>query len=86
LKIGNKLYVTALENEAYTILHPENTVVCQVTRSRASIEEYEEEMEALEAEALAEAEAEAEGEEGTEGAEGKEKEAPSTEGSSEGQE
>ena len=58
LKIGNKLYVTALENEAYNILHPENTVVCQVTRSRASIAEYEEEH----------AEAEAEETEGTEGA------------------
>jgi large subunit ribosomal protein L25 len=62
LKIGNKLYVTALENEAYTILHPDNTVVCQVTRSRASIAEYEEEL------AEEEAEAAAEGEE-TEGAE-----------------
>ena len=86
LKIGNKLYVTALENEAYTILHPENTVVCQVTRSRASIEEYEEEMEALLAE-------EEEGEEGeaTEGAEttaegGEGKEAPAAEESSEGKE
>jgi len=61
LKIGNKLYVTALANDAFTILHPDNTVVCQVTRSRASIAEFEDE--------LAEAEAAAEGEEGaTEGA------------------
>jgi len=60
LKIGNKLYVTALANEAFTILHPDNTVVCQVTRSRASIAEFEEEMAELEAEA----EAEASGEEG----------------------
>ncbi|MEO8934679.1 MAG: 50S ribosomal protein L25/general stress protein Ctc, partial [Xanthomarina sp.] len=30
LKTGDKLYVTALENEAYTIMHPENTVVCQI--------------------------------------------------------
>jgi large subunit ribosomal protein L25 len=63
LKIGNKLYVTALENEAYTILHPENTVVCQVTRSRASIAEFEEELEEAEA---AEAAAEAAAEEGAE--------------------
>ena len=75
LKIGNKLYVTALENEAYTILHPENTVVCQVTRSRASIAEFEEELE--EAEAAAEA-AEAAAEEGAE--------APATEATSEAQE
>lgn len=34
LKIGNKLYVTALANENYTILHPDNTVVLQVKTSR----------------------------------------------------
>lgn len=37
LKIGNKLYITALENEAYKFMHPDNTVVCQVRRSRASM-------------------------------------------------
>ncbi len=37
LKIGNKLYITELENEAYKFLHPDNTVVCQVKRSRASM-------------------------------------------------
>ncbi len=37
LKIGNKLYITELENEAYRFLHPDNTVVCQVRRSRASM-------------------------------------------------
>ena len=37
LKIGSKFYVTALENEAYKFLHPDNTVVCQVRRSRASM-------------------------------------------------
>ncbi|HEX9827864.1 MAG TPA: 50S ribosomal protein L25/general stress protein Ctc [Flavobacteriaceae bacterium] len=73
LKIGDKLYITALENEAYKFLHPENTVVCQVSRSRASIAEFEEEMEAEAAEAA--------GEEGTEGAE-----TPVTEATSETQE
>lgn len=34
LKIGNKLYVTAVFNEDYTILHPDNTVICQVKTSR----------------------------------------------------
>jgi len=69
LKIGNKLYVTALANDAFTILHPDNTVVCQVTRSRASIAEFEEEMAELEAEAAAEAEGEEGAAEGaTEGA------------------
>ena len=34
LEIGNKLYVTQLKNEAYTILHPDNTVIAQVRMSR----------------------------------------------------
>jgi len=37
LKIGGKLYITELENEAYRFMHPDNTVVCQVRRSRASM-------------------------------------------------
>lgn len=36
LKIGSKLYITELKNDAYKFLHPDNTVVCQVRRSRAS--------------------------------------------------
>lgn len=48
LKIGSKLYITALENEAYRFLHPDNTVVCQVRRSRASIAEFEDDEEELE--------------------------------------
>ncbi len=43
LKIGGKLYITTLENEAYKFMHPDNTVVCQVRRSRASVEEHDEE-------------------------------------------
>ncbi|MBA6152203.1 50S ribosomal protein L25/general stress protein Ctc [Gelidibacter maritimus] len=57
LKIGSKLYITELENSNYEFLHPDNTVVCQVRRSRASIAEFEEELEE-------------ELEEGAEGAEG----------------
>ncbi len=41
LKIGSKLYITTLENEAYKFLHPDNTVVCQVRRSRASVADFE---------------------------------------------
>ncbi len=37
LKIGSKLYITALENPNYKFLHPDNTVICQVRRSRASV-------------------------------------------------
>ncbi|MDA0178194.1 LSU ribosomal protein L25p [Mesoflavibacter sp. HG96] len=37
LKIGNKLYITALESEDFKFMHPDNTVVCLVRRSRASM-------------------------------------------------
>ena len=37
LEIGNKLYVTAVGNNDYKIMHPENTVVCQVRVSRAAM-------------------------------------------------
>ena len=38
LKIGGKLYITTLQNDAYKFMHPDNTVVCQVRRSRASVD------------------------------------------------
>jgi len=41
LELGNKLYTSELQNDSYTILHPDNTVVCQVRTSRASIKEEE---------------------------------------------
>ncbi|MAD97506.1 MAG: 50S ribosomal protein L25/general stress protein Ctc [Flavobacteriaceae bacterium] len=46
LGIGNKLYVTELKNEKYTILHPDNTVVAQVRMSRnaSKIEDEAEEV------------------------------------------
>ncbi|WP_127846755.1 50S ribosomal protein L25/general stress protein Ctc [Psychroflexus aestuariivivens] len=34
LKIGQKLYVTAVASEDYKIQHPDNTVICQVRTSR----------------------------------------------------
>ncbi len=34
LRIGNKLYVAALKNEAYTFMHPDNAVVVAVKMSR----------------------------------------------------
>ena len=48
LKIGNKLYVTALKSDDFKIMHPDNTVVCQVRTSRnvVAIDEDEEEDEA----------------------------------------
>ncbi|HPF98396.1 MAG: 50S ribosomal protein L25/general stress protein Ctc [Flavobacteriaceae bacterium] len=54
LKIGDKLYITELENEAYKFMHPDNTVVCQVRRSRASMNVVDEE-ETEESEETAEA-------------------------------
>ena len=55
LKIGSKLYVSALAHDDYTVMHPDNFVVCQVRTSRTAIVDDEEEEE---------------GEEGAEGAEG----------------
>ncbi|WP_299098473.1 50S ribosomal protein L25/general stress protein Ctc [uncultured Winogradskyella sp.] len=43
LKIGSKLYITELENEDYSFLHPENTVVCQVRRSRLAVVDADDE-------------------------------------------
>ena len=48
LKIGDKLYITELANDAYKFMHPDNTVVCQVRRSRASMNVTEEETEETE--------------------------------------
>ena len=39
LKIGSKLYITTLQNDAYKFMHPDNTVVCLVRRSRAAVTE-----------------------------------------------
>ena len=65
LEIGDKLFVSDLENDAFKIIHPSNTVVCQVRRSRAAISAFlgedEDDEEGVEG---------AEGAEGTEGAEG----------------
>ena len=45
LKIGSKLYITELENKDYKFIHPDNTVVCQVRRSRLAIVDVEDEEE-----------------------------------------
>ena len=37
LELGNKLYTSELQSDIFTILHPDNTVVCQVRTSRASM-------------------------------------------------
>ena len=59
LKLGNKILTADLPSEDFSILHPDNTVVCKVRTSRASMsleEEVEEGELAEEAEASQEAE------------------------------
>ena len=61
LKLGNKITTAELESEDFIILHPDNSVVCKVRTSRASMNIEEEEE--LEGEATEEgAEATAKGE------------------------
>ena len=43
LELGDKLYSSELKIENYEILHPHNTVVCQVKVARTSLKEIEEE-------------------------------------------
>ena len=71
LRIGSKLYITELENEGFKFLHSDNTVVCQVKRSRTSVDddlEEDEEDEAAEGTAPAGGAAPAEGTAPAEGA------------------
>ena len=42
LEMGNKLYVTKLVSENYKLMHPDNTVVCQVRISRAAMKAAQE--------------------------------------------
>jgi large subunit ribosomal protein L25 len=37
LELGGKIYTSELKNDDYILLHPDNTVVCQVRTARASI-------------------------------------------------
>ena len=42
LQMGNKLYVTKLASENFKLMHPDNTVVCQVKISRAAMKAAQE--------------------------------------------
>ncbi len=55
LKIGSKIFVTELEDEKFSILHPDNTVVAQVRTARSAVEEEGEDEEGEEGEEGAEA-------------------------------
>jgi large subunit ribosomal protein L25 len=65
LKLGNKITTAELESEDFTILHPDNTVVCKVRTSRASMS-IEEELEGEATEEGGEATAEGESSSGEE--------------------
>jgi large subunit ribosomal protein L25 len=57
LKIGDKVYVRDLDQEKYSFLHTDNTVVCQIKTSRTAVaDEEDEEEEGAEAPAAAAAE------------------------------
>jgi len=72
MELGDKVTMADIQSDKYEILHPENTVVCQVRTSRASmiIEEPVLETEGEEGEEGVEGAEGAEGAEGVEGAEG----------------
>ena len=67
LELGDKFYTSELESNEYELLHPDNTVVCQVRTSRASMALPEDE-EGIESEEGVESEEGTEGTEGTVGA------------------
>ena len=54
LKIGSKLLVSSIVNDAYTFMHPDNTVVVQVRTSRNATEDDAEEVAEEATEAAAE--------------------------------
>ncbi|MDB2389130.1 50S ribosomal protein L25/general stress protein Ctc [Flavobacteriaceae bacterium] len=63
MRIGHKMYIGAIEQENFKIMHPDNTVICQVRTSRTAVndaddEEDEDEAGAEDAGAPAEAPAE----------------------------
>lgn len=60
MRIGNKMYVTAIKSDDYKVMHTDNTVICQIRTSRTAIADIEEE-EAEEAAEATEAEASEEG-------------------------
>ena len=67
LKIGDKVYVSELSNDAYNFLHSDNTVVCQVKQSRVTVELDDEEEEGEEGVEDAEGTAETSGEAAADG-------------------
>ena len=61
MRIGSKMYVTAIEQEKFKIMHSDNSVICQVRTSRTAIVDEideDEDEEGVEGEEGAEAPAE----------------------------
>lgn len=56
MKIGNKMYTRSIETDGFKIMHPENTVICQIRTSRTAIVDEVEEEEGEEGEEAAAAE------------------------------
>lgn len=45
MRIGHKMYITAITSDDYKILHPDNTVICQVRTSRTAVADVDEDEE-----------------------------------------
>ena len=45
MKIGAKMYITAVKEDTFSILHTDNTVICQIRTSRTAVDDEEEEEE-----------------------------------------
>ena len=39
MRIGDKMYIGAVAQESFNIMHPDNTVICQVRTSRAAVDD-----------------------------------------------
>jgi large subunit ribosomal protein L25 len=55
MRIGHKMYIGAIEQENFKIMHPDNTVICQVRISRTAVDDSDDEEEEDEAAESAEA-------------------------------
>ena len=55
MRIGHKMYIGAIEQENFKIMHPDNTVICQVRTSRTAVDDSDDEEEEDEAAESAEA-------------------------------
>jgi large subunit ribosomal protein L25 len=45
MRIGHKMYIGSIEQENFKIMHPDNTVICQVRTSRAAVDDTDDDEE-----------------------------------------